>query len=111
MNAEWETFLSSRQISIDASTALPFTADDSDGEKSVTPLTHLGVLKVSGNDAAKLLQGQITCNVNDISETSSRIAAMCNPKGRAIATFLVIKEADYFLLIVPIDLSKSSKPN
>ncbi|MBK8814016.1 MAG: folate-binding protein YgfZ [Methylococcaceae bacterium] len=109
MNAEWETFLSSRQDLIDTSTAPPLTAGHSVNEKSLSPLTHLGVLKVSGKDAAKLLQGQITCNVNDISETSSRIAAMCNPKGRAIATFLVVKKADFFLLVVPTDLSDTVK--
>lgn len=73
-------------------------------DKSIYPVTHLAVLKVSGNDAAKLLQGQITCNVNDISETKSSLAAICNPKGRVIATFLLVKKEDVFLLVLPVEM-------
>lgn len=78
-------------------------------EKSVFPLTHLGVLKISGNDAGKLLQGQMTCNINDVIETKSSIAAMCNPKGRAIATLLIVRKNDYFLLLLSTDLVETVK--
>lgn len=67
-------------------------------------LTHLAVLTVSGQDAAQFLQGQITCNVNDVTATHSSLGAMCNPKGRAITTFLLAKSGDDFLLILPAEL-------
>ena len=67
-------------------------------------LTYFSGIAVTGNDAAQFLQGQLTCNINDISETKTSIAAFCNPKGRVISTLLVIKTQAGFLLILPASL-------
>lgn len=72
-------------------------------------LTHLAVLTISGTDAAQFLQGQITCNVNDVTATHSSLGAMCNPKGRAITTFLLAKSGEDFLLILPSELLETVK--
>jgi len=56
-----------------------------------------------------LLQGQITCNIHDISETQGSLGAMCNPKGRAISTFLLVKTADAFLMVLPKELLETVK--
>jgi folate-binding protein YgfZ len=72
-------------------------------------LTHLAVLTVSGKDAAQFLQGQITCNVHVVTATHSSLGAMCNPKGRAISTFLLVKSGDDFLLILPKELLETVK--
>ncbi|MFI3190569.1 hypothetical protein BCS42_06370 [Crenothrix sp. D3] len=72
-------------------------------------LSHLAVLTVSGQDAAQFLQGQITCNVHDVTATHSSLGAMCNPKGRAITTFLLAKSGDDFLLILPAELLETVK--
>jgi len=61
-------------------------------------LSHLGCLKISGPDAKKLLQGQLTCNLDDITHTQSRIGAHCNPKGRMISLFRIFhSDHDYYL--------------
>ncbi|MEQ1557651.1 MAG: folate-binding protein [Methyloglobulus sp.] len=104
MNLNWEAFLLNQQANIESGNHVVFPRIENSCNESISPVTHLNVLTVSGNDAAKLLQGQITCNVNDISEIKSSLAAICNPKGRAIATFLLVKKADTFLLILPIEL-------
>lgn len=104
MDSKWEAFLSNQGVLDECSHAM---SDGKAGRNFLAPLTHLGVLKVSGRDAGTLLQGQLTCNINDIGETSSRYAAMCNPKGRVIATFLVTKNSDGFLLILPEDLAEA----
>lgn len=67
-------------------------------------LTHFASIAVTGEDAAKFLQGQLTCNINDITETKSSIAAFCNPKGRVISTLLIIKTQAGFLLLLPSSL-------
>jgi tRNA-modifying protein YgfZ len=104
MNENWKIFLLNEQISVDDGNRTVGLGIENVGDKSIFPLTHLAILKVSGNDAAKLLQGQVTCNVNELSETKSSLAAMCNPKGRAIATFLLVKKVDAFLLVLPVEL-------
>lgn len=109
MNINWKTFLLSQQASFNHEDHVTFPVAGDVGDKSIYPLTYLAVLTVSGKDAAKLLQGQITCNVNDVNETKSSLAAMCNPKGRAIATFLLVKKADAFLLVLPVELLETVK--
>jgi folate-binding protein YgfZ len=109
MNLNWKTFLQDQQAVVDDRKHVTFPNTGSVSEKSIYPLAHLGVLTVTGKDAAKLLQGQITCNVNDISATKSSLAAMCNVKGRAIATFLLIKKGDAFLLVLPVELLETVK--
>ncbi len=59
---------------------------------------HSGLLKVSGKDAHKLLQGQLTCDVNEVSPTEPRLGAHCNPQGRIISLFYLFNyQGDYYL--------------
>ena len=63
-------------------------------------LSPLGIIKVAGPDAEKFLQGQLTCDVREITEQQSRLGAHCDHKGRMQATFRLFKyEADYYLQI------------
>jgi folate-binding Fe-S cluster repair protein YgfZ len=45
-------------------------------------LSHEGVLAVRGADAGKFLQGQLTCNLNYLSDTRASLGARCPQKGR-----------------------------
>ncbi len=64
-------------------------------------LNHLAIIEVSGDDAGTLLQGQLTCNINELTDNKASIAAFCNPKGRVISTLLVLKRGPSFLIILP----------
>jgi folate-binding protein YgfZ len=103
MNPQWKNFLLSEQAVIEDDGRIVFAESPSD-QHHIYPISDLGVLSTSGKDAAKLLQGQATCNVFEVTETQARIGAFCNPKGRAIATFLLAKQADDYLLVLPLDL-------
>jgi folate-binding protein YgfZ len=109
MNPDWKNFLLSENAIFEDDTQLVFSPPEHEGNKSIYPVAQLGILTVAGIDAAKFLQGQITCNINDISDIKSSLGAMCNPKGRAITTFLLVKNADAFLLILPKELLASVK--
>lgn len=67
-------------------------------------LTHEGVLAVTGPDAAKFLQGQLTCNLNYLSTTQSSLGARCTAKGRMQSSFRLVSEADGFLLAMAGEL-------
>lgn len=64
----------------------------------------LAVLSVTGEDAASFLQGQITCDINDVVKQKSQLGAFCNPKGKVIAIFFIVKTDDGFLLALPKSL-------
>ncbi|MBD9484834.1 folate-binding protein YgfZ [Pseudomonas sp. PDM14] len=67
-------------------------------------LTHESLLAVRGADAAKFLQGQLTCNLNYLNEGTSSLGARCTPKGRMLSSFRVVVEGDGFLLAMASEL-------
>jgi tRNA-modifying protein YgfZ len=70
-------------------------------------LTHyplhkeLSLIEVSGEDAAPFLQGQITNDINLVNDKTSVYAGLCNPKGRLLALFHILKLHKSFFLICP----------
>jgi tRNA-modifying protein YgfZ len=66
----------------------------------VTALTHLGVIAVQGEEAAKFLQGQLTQDFGLLGLSEARLAAFCTPKGRMLASFIGLRRADGDILLV-----------
>lgn len=52
------------------------------------PLTHLGLVRASGEDAASFLHGQLTQDVNTLDAHSARLGGYCTAKGRLLASFI-----------------------
>jgi folate-binding protein YgfZ len=68
-------------------------------------LTHLGVIRASGADAAAFLHGQLTQDFLLLGTQEARLAAYCSPKGRMLASLIGIKRsADEILLVCPVDM-------
>lgn len=109
MNLNWKKFLLSKNAVFDNDTDVAFPSSEHAGSKFIYPISYLGVLTIAGIDAAKFLQGQITCNINDVTEAKSSLGALCNPKGRVITTFLLVKNDDAFLMILPVELLAAIK--
>jgi folate-binding protein YgfZ len=72
-----------------------------------TELNHEGILAVRGADAAKFLQGQLTCNLNYLNSEYSSLGARCTPKGRMTSSFRILAEGEGFLLAMANDLLDS----
>lgn len=68
------------------------------------PLIHEGVLAVRGADAAKFLQGQLTCNLNYLSDTQASLGARCTQKGRMQSSFRILLQGDGVLLAMASEL-------
>lgn len=69
-------------------------------------LSHMGIIHVSGADAATFLQGQLS---NDIAETKqgSQLSAYCTAQGRMVTIFRIIRNKEDFLLILPQSLQET----
>lgn len=76
--------------------------------QSLITLAHLGLLHVTGEGAQKLLQGQLTCNMDDISPTQSRLGAHCNPQGRILSLFRIFTYGEGYYLQMPKEVLSSS---
>jgi hypothetical protein len=70
-------------------------------------IDNLDVIVVKGKDAENFLQGQITNDIEIIKDEDKAIyAGYCNPKGRLIAFFLIIKVRDNYYLFCPSSISE-----
>lgn len=64
----------------------------------VSPLSGLGLIQASGEEAAVFLHNQLTNDVEHLGAGEARLAGYCSPKGRLLATFLIWKSADGIVL-------------
>lgn len=62
-------------------------------------LEHFSVLSLSGDDAARYLQGQVTNNVEQLTESQSQLGCHCDFKGKAWNNFYCI-HADNTLRLI-----------
>jgi folate-binding protein YgfZ len=67
----------------------------------ISPLSGLGLIQASGEEAAVFLHNQLTNDVEHLGLGETRLAGYCSPKGRLLATFLMWKSADGILLELP----------
>jgi folate-binding protein YgfZ len=67
-------------------------------------LSHVGLLQVSGEGAMKLLQGQLTCNIAEVTAEQSRLGAHCNPQGRILSFFRIFYFREAYYLQMPKEI-------
>lgn len=67
-------------------------------------LTHLGVLKVSGADAASFLQGQLSSDIRTLEPLQQQLGAFCNRQGRVLALMDILRIAQDYFLIIPKEI-------
>ncbi|MGL5322098.1 MAG: folate-binding Fe/S cluster repair protein, partial [Aeromonas veronii] len=54
------------------------------------PLTKLAITRISGQDRAKYLQGQVTCDVNALQPGQQTPGGHCDPKGKLWSNFRLL---------------------
>lgn len=62
-------------------------------------LGHYGLLGIEGPDAAKFLQGQVTCDVRELANHVTRMGAQCNLKGRMLLSFRALQLDEQRILL------------
>ena len=72
------------------------------GEKDLIILEYLSILELNGKGSFELLQGQITADMEKVSDNECVMGAICDLKGRVISSFFVTKnlkeDGGYFLI-------------
>jgi len=79
----------------------PQLADSSPPFDFVAPLSHLGLIAATGEDAPSFLHSQLTNDVEHLSQNEAKLAGYCSPKGRMLATLLMWRSPDAILLQMP----------
>ena len=59
------------------------------------------LIRVSGDDAAEFLHNQFTNDVKALAVGAAQWSGWCTPKGRLLATFVLARDAEGYLLMLP----------
>ena len=78
----------------------PMSDSFHDSLQGVAPLTHLGIIRAEGEDAAKFLHGQLTQDFALLGLSEARLAAFCSAKGRMQASFIGFKRSHSEILLL-----------
>lgn len=71
-------------------------------------LADMGVVSVQGSDAARFLQGQLSCDMQLLDSHRSLLAGYHNPQGRTIAVLRLVQvDAQHILAVLPRELTSS----
>ena len=98
MNSDWQSFLKNNR----AQNSQPCASDKIDSTDNImTALSHLSLIKISGDDAENFLHNQFSSNIKKLIPNSLHFSAWCNPKGQVINTFFISKQKNYFLILLP----------
>lgn len=106
MNAEWRAFLERAGAVLATNHVSHFGRAETELRAAVAgdvccDLSHLGLIAVRGPDSETFLQGQLTCDVRQVTPEHSLIGAYCSPKGRALACFRLFRRGDDRYLEMP----------
>lgn len=75
-------------------------------------LSYLTAIDVVGEKALEFLQGQLSCDVRKVTQTSMQQGALCNLKGRVLALLDLVKWSNQGVyLILPHDLMAETQAN
>lgn len=105
MHPAWQAFLTEQGAHLQGNRVEYFGSPEGEANAAITgnilaDCSELGLLRFSGEDARGFLHNQLSNDVSQLQETESRLAAYCNPKGRALAVVrLFIKAGDIYMLL------------
>lgn len=71
----------------------------------IADLSHYAVLRVTGEDRAAFLHAQFTNDVEALAVDAAQWNGWCTPKGRLVATFLLVRRKDEILIVLPAEIA------
>ena len=75
----------------------------------ICDLSGYGLLQVEGEDAETFLQGQLSSDVCGLTQDRCQLATYNSPKGRVLATLLLWRIAQGFLLQLPFAIAEAAR--
>jgi folate-binding protein YgfZ len=116
MNPHWRSFLESTEGVFDNDSTELLNFGDAAGELQaasqrtvIVPLTHLGLIEATGEEAKAFLHSQFTSDINHLTDGQAQHAGWCTAKGRMQASFVVWRQGDRYLLALAADLQEATQ--
>jgi folate-binding protein YgfZ len=111
MNSDWHDFLTQHGATLadgivqdfgDTAAELKTTAQGT----TICDLSQFGTLRVSGEEAQSFLQNLLSNDIREVSATRAQLSSFNTAKGRMLATMLIWREGDDYMLQLPRALSE-----
>jgi folate-binding protein YgfZ len=91
---------------IDAIVALEQPATDLEClPRTLVRLNDYCCIRLSGEESESFLQSQLTNDIAELKPGAHQINGYCNPKGRALSVFRLLRSGQEFYILLPADLS------
>ncbi len=106
MNPDWQQFLTQQGAIFNADLVQHF--GDASAElnaaaqgAALCDLGQFGTLRASGEGAQSFLQNMLSSDINEVSASRAQLSSLNSPKGRMLATMLIWRNGDDYLLQLP----------
>lgn len=73
-------------------------------------LSHLGLIKVIGEQGRSFIHGQVTTDISSLADNQWRWGAHCDPKGKMLASFRTFAFQDALFMLMPKDVIEVDLP-
>ena len=100
MNTDWKHFLQNNGAIFHENGDTEFHGNPS-GDCQKMDLSYLGIIRITGDDRETFLQGQLTNDTRNITESKSQLSSYCTPKGRMLANFRVYQQEEAWFVLIP----------
>lgn len=109
MNLNWQKFLAQHSAVIiegvvqhfgDSTAELLATADST----VLCDLHQFGILRVAGEEAQSFLQNLLSNDIREVNSTRAQLSSLNSAKGRMLASFLIWRDGEDYLLQLPHSL-------
>ena len=106
MNTDWQQFLQQRGATLQDGIALNFTDASSEliatqNAAVLADLGQFGTLRVSGEEAQTFLQNMLSNDIRAVDTSHAQLSSLNTPKGRMLASMLIWRDGDDYLLQLP----------
>ncbi|MDD2701182.1 MAG: folate-binding protein YgfZ [Sideroxydans sp.] len=114
MNTDWQDFLTTNKANLVAGVLHDFgnaAAEREAAERGdiLCDLSHFGLLQVTGEDAQGFLQNLLSNDIRDVDNGRSQLSSFNNAKGRMLASMLIWKQDDAYILQMPRGLCEAMR--
>ena len=73
-------------------------------------LSHMGLIKVVGEQGRSFIHGQVTTDISSLADNQWRWGAHCDPKGKMLASFRTFAIQDALFMLMPKDTIEVDLP-
>ncbi len=112
-NDDWQSFLKQEGAVLVDGEVLDFGSSAVERRRTqdsdiISDLSHLSLIRAKGEDAASFLQGQLSNDIHQVTESRGQLSAYSSPQGRMFAIFRVFFHDGAYFLQLPRPLAQST---